>query len=60
MNEKRTKELEREIAHLEAKFASIKRRHTTLQAKVDRIFRRPLSFLLWRWYHTYIKRDQII
>lgn len=58
--DKKVQELEAEVAHWKAKFTSVRRRHVRQQEKMTIIFRKPLRFLLWRWYHTYIKRDQIV
>lgn len=57
MNEEETR---RHIAYLEAKYANIARRYVSQKARMDAIYRHPFRFLLVRWYHKYIKRDQIV
>jgi len=60
MIEKDTEELERQITNLEAKYENMKRRFESQQAKMNRIYKQPVRFVLVRWYHKYIKRDQIV
>lgn len=52
--------LKDEVSHQEEKFNSVRRRYVAQQQKITDIFRRPFHFLLRRWYHAYIKKDQIV
>lgn len=57
MNEEETR---RHIVYLEAKYANVARRYASQKARMDAIYKHPFRFLLVRWYHKYIKRDQIV
>lgn len=53
-------ELAQQVVYLETKYANMKRRYESQKSKMDTIYRNPFRFLLARWYHKYIKRDQIV
>jgi hypothetical protein len=59
MNDKKSEEQDQHIAHLEAKYSNVKRRYVSQKAKIDAIYEHPFRFLLSRWYHKFIKKDQI-
>lgn len=59
MAERTIEDYKREIGELQAKHDNLSRRFSLLKQRMDGAFSSPFKFALGRYYHRWIKRDQI-